>query len=65
MMTKEEKRELYKPKWWAVYENGTFIGAWPSHKAAKAAMHRKIVEAEESWLDAFYEIKPYENVSGN
>ena len=58
-MTKEEKTELYKPKWWAVYENGNFKDAFPSHKAAKAAKHRLIVEANMDMLDFTYKIKPY------
>jgi hypothetical protein len=60
-MTKEEKRKLYTPKWWNLYENGNFIDSFPSHNAAKKAKHIKIKEANDDWLDLYYEIKPKNN----
>ena len=41
-MTKEEKRELYRPKRWALYEDDEFVSSYMSHKAAKAALSRKV-----------------------
>ena len=58
-MTKEEKATLYEPKSYALYENGILIDVFQSHKQAKAAKHRKMVEAYKDWLDLNYEIKPY------
>ncbi len=57
-MTKEEKRKAFEPKWWNLYENGEFIDSFPSHAAAKRAMHFKKMEAYDDWLDLDYEIKP-------
>lgn len=60
-MTKEEKQEMFKPKRWALYENGEFINCFESHTAAKKAKHFKIKEANNDYLDFDYEIKPYNN----
>lgn len=57
-MTKEEKRKAFEPKSWNLYENGEFIDSFPSHAAAKKAMHFKNKEACDDWLDLYYEIKP-------
>ena len=57
-MTKEEKKELYAPKQWNLYENGKFIDSFPSHKAAKKAKYFKTKEANDNWLDLSYEIRP-------
>lgn len=57
-MTLEEKRVKYQPKPYALYENGTFIDSFSSHKSAKAAKHRMIIEASADMLDLDYTIKP-------
>lgn len=60
-MTKEEKRKLYEPKEYALYENGRFKDFFYSHKAAKKAKHFLIKESYDDMLDLNYEIKPYKN----
>ena len=57
-MTKEEKKKMFEPKKWALYENGQFIDCFDSHAAAKKAKHFKTVEANDDYLDFYYEIKP-------
>jgi len=56
-MTKEEKREMYKPHKWKLYENGEYINTYDSHNEAKKAMHQKMVDARLDWLDLDYEIR--------
>lgn len=61
-MTNEEKQLLYEPKWFALYCNNEFISAYPSHKSAKAALHRKCEEMKKypyDYADEYYAIKPY------
>ena len=58
-MTKEDKKKIFAPKPFALYENGCFITVFPSHSKAKAAKHRKIIEANQDLLDFTYELKPY------
>ena len=41
-MTEQEKIAQYKPKSWALYCNNNFIESFPSHKAAKRALHKKM-----------------------
>ena len=57
-MTKEEKKKLYQPKRWNLFENDNFIDSFPSHSAAKKAKHFKIKEAYDDFLDITYTIKP-------
>ena len=56
-MTKEQKRRLFEPHWWGLYENGELIDTFPSHKEAKKARHFKIVEADMDMLDLDYQLK--------
>lgn len=61
-MTKEEKDIKYRPKCWAMYNNGNFITTFPSHNAAKRALHEKCVEMKKypyDYADDYYSIKPY------
>ena len=61
-MTKEEKKHLYKPKWWALYCNDEFVTAFESHNAAKLALHKKCEEMKKfpyDYADEYYTIKPY------
>ena len=57
-MTKEEKAKKFKPKPYMLLENGYPIGKYESHKKAKAAKHKAIVEAYEDMLDLEYTIVP-------
>ena len=56
-MTREEKKRLYAPKRWALYENGNFIDIFESHRAAKDAKYFKTKEAHKDMLDLEYTIK--------
>lgn len=56
-MTKEEKRELYRPHSWCLYENGELIDVFPSHAEAKKRKHQLVVESYRDMLDLNYEIK--------
>ena len=56
-MTKEEKRKLFEPHRWKLYENGHYIDTLESHKEAKRIMHRKNVEAYRDCLDLTYTIE--------
>lgn len=56
-MTKEEKRESFKPHRWNLYENGHFIDSFDSHSEAKRVKHKKTVEAKRNWLDLTYTLK--------
>lgn len=58
-LDKKTKEEMYKPKPYALYENGNFISSYPSHSEAKKVKHRLIVEAYRDMLDLDYTIKPY------
>lgn len=58
-MTKEEKIKAFEPKQYALYINGRFYSTYPSHSAAKKALHLKRKESYENWDDDVYEIKPY------
>ena len=40
-MTLEEKEIRYSPKPWALYCNNSFVTSFPSHSAAKRALHKK------------------------
>lgn len=57
-MDKKTKEKLFKPKPYALYENGRWIDTYPSHSEAKKMKHRLEVEARKDWLDLNYEIKP-------
>ena len=62
-MTQEEKQEQFKPKEWALYNNGEFITSFRSHKAAKLALHKKCEEMKKypyDYADDYYTIKPYQ-----
>lgn len=57
-----DKSKLYKPKQWALYCNDTFVDVFPSHTAAKKALHYKCEEMKKypyDYADEFYTIKPY------
>lgn len=56
-MTKEEKREMFRPRMWHLYENGVWIDTLFSHKEAKRVKHRLTVEAYRDCLDLTYTIK--------
>ena len=56
-MTKEEKKEMFRPHKWDLYENGEYKDTFPSHAAAKKAKHFLTKEAYENWLDLTYTIK--------
>ena len=56
-MTKEEKKEMFRPHKWDLYENGEYKDTFPSHAAAKKAKHFLTKEAYENWLDLDYTIK--------
>lgn len=61
-MTREEKKELYKPKQWAMYRNDEFVRSYLSHNAAKRALHHQCKLMEEypyDYCDEHYTIKPY------
>lgn len=61
-MTREEKKELYKPKRGAMYRNGEFVRSYLSHKAAKRALHHQCELMEKypyDYFDEYYTIKPY------
>jgi hypothetical protein len=61
-MSKEEKQKQFEPKEWALYNNGEFITSFPSHKAAKLALHKKCEEMKKypyDYADDYYTIKPY------
>lgn len=61
-MTQEEKDIKYRPKRWAMYNNDNFITTFPSHNAAKRALHKKCVEMKKypyDYADDYYSIKPY------
>lgn len=61
-MTQGEKELLFKPKGWALYNNGEFITSFPSHKSAKLALHKKCEEMKKypyDYADDYYTIKPY------
>ncbi len=57
-MTKEEKARKFSPKPYALLENGYPVGTYESHKRAKAAKHKAIVEAYRNMLDLEYTIVP-------
>ena len=56
-MSKEEKRKLFEPHLWNLYENGVYIDTLFSHKEAKRVKHKLMVEAYRDWLDLTYTIK--------
>lgn len=58
-MTKEEKQELYKPKWYDLFENGIYVCTFESHSEAKRVKHQKIKESYQDCSDDVYEIKPH------
>ncbi len=61
-MTKEDKELLYRPKPWALYCNDSFTSSYPSHNAAKRALHHKCEEMKKypyDYCDEYYTIKPY------
>jgi len=61
-MTLEEKIAQYEPKSWALYCNNNFIETFPSHKAAKRALHNKCMEMQKypyDYADEYYTIKPH------
>lgn len=61
-MTQEEKKLLFRPKPWALHCNNVFVDSFPSHAAAKRALHLKCVEMKRypyDYVDEFYTIKPY------
>lgn len=37
-----KKEKLYEPKPWAMHCNGVFVESFPSHNAAKLALHKKM-----------------------
>lgn len=52
------RRELEAEKCeWELLENGEVIKTYPSHSSAKKAMYWKNKEADEDWLDLYYEIR--------
>lgn len=57
-MTKEEKARKFRPKPYMLLENGHPIGTYDSHKKAKAAKHRAVVEAYKDMLDLKYTLVP-------
>lgn len=57
-MTKEEKARKFRPKPYMLLENGYPVGTYESHKKAKAAKHKAIVEAYRDMLDLEYTIVP-------
>ena len=57
-MTEEEKKIMYEPKPYALYENGTLKETYSSHKEAKAAKHYYKTLAYNDMLDLEYDIKP-------
>ena len=56
-MTKEQKRELFRPHRWLLYENGTVVGIYDSHTEAKKIKHKMIVESYKYQLDLEYTLK--------
>lgn len=61
-MTNEEKITQYLPKPYALYCNGEFVESFPSHKAAKLALHRKCELMKKypyDYADDYYTIKTY------
>lgn len=61
-MTQEEKKIRYSPKPWALYCNNSFITSFPSHNAAKRALHKKCEDMKRypyDYADEYYTIKPY------
>lgn len=61
MITKD-KQLLYKQKRWALYCNNSLCSTYPSHKSAKAALHRQCEKMKKYPYDydgEYYTIKPY------
>lgn len=55
------RRELEEEKCeWELLENGVVIKTYPSHSSAKKALHWKNKEANDNWLDLWYEIRKKE-----
>ena len=50
-----KKRIVYK-----LFENGEFIDQFNSYDEALKVKHRKEKEANDNWLDLYYEIKEIE-----
>lgn len=42
---------------WELLENNTVIATFPSHRKAKNALHWKLKEAKDDWLDIDYKIR--------
>lgn len=66
-MTKEEKIEQFKPKRWALYNNGEFVTSFLSHTAAKKALHNRCELMKKypyDYSDDYFTIKPYEKATG-
>ena len=62
LKTNNKKEKLYEPKPWAMYCNGVFVESFPSHNAAKLALHKKCEEMKRypyDYADEYYTIKPY------
>jgi len=61
-MTLEEKKRMSRPKPWALYCNGIFVISYPSHNAAKRALHYKCEDMKKypyDYADEYYTIEPY------
>ena len=61
-INKKDKELLYKPKPWALYCNCSFVTSYPSHNAAKRALHCICVVMKKypyDYADEYYTIKPY------
>ena len=61
MAAKGNKKEMFAPKPYALYENGVLVSIYDSHKAAKKARYFNQKEADADMLDVEYEIKPYKS----
>ena len=56
-MTKEEKKEFFKPHKWNLYRNGEYVETYDSNREAKDEMRRLNIEASMNWLDEHYTIE--------
>ena len=62
-MTKDEKREQFKPKKWGLYNNGKLVRVCSSHTSAKTALFYKCESLKEHphrRSNNYYTIKPYD-----
>ena len=65
VLTKEDKRKMFAPKQYALFENGVLVSIYDSHKAAKKARYISQKQANAEMLDLDYVIKPVIKTKSN